>query len=542
MVENNTEWLPHLSSEIVSDVHGNLLDAYAVALEGWRRGLKLRWHVKDSEKFSEMYTWYVDNPGQLFSLSSKDRTHYFFRTRGDIVSNEAVAIGKDKEKTKEALKKAGVSVPEGKQFSEEATNESIIEYASKIGYPLVLKPTDGSFGRGVISNITSEGELDYSLEYVRTDLNYPDVIIEHYIRGKEYRIYVVGDEVVGAMNRIPPNVTGDGVKSIESLIELKNEERELNPRLVSCPITANEDVMDYIGRSGYSLATVPEAGEHVFLSDKSNISLGGDPVDVLDELPNDIKETAVSAIKAVPGLLHGAVDLIIHPEKPAAEAGFIIELNPTAQLGGLLYPIKGKSRDIPAAIIDYYFPETMPLKIDKTQTYFDFQDVLEPLLSRDASASTVTPSPLGKLYVKKYTVSGDVQDIGYHRGLRKQAFERNLHGFVMNLENGDIEVVVAGTDSEMVDDFRNGLWEDEERANVMEVQVDDYDEAIKVGFEIKADLKTQREEIKQFKQEFEVTELAMKKAEVQRRKLYESMSWRATKPVRLFGALIKKFK
>ncbi|WP_010531633.1 acylphosphatase [Lentibacillus jeotgali] len=542
MVENNTEWLPHLSSEIISEAHGNLLDAYAVALEGWRRGLTLRWHVKDSEKFSEMYTWYVDNPGQLFSLSSKDRTHYFFRTRGDKVSNEAVVIGKDKEKTKQALNRAGVPVPEGRQFTEEATNDAIIEYAKKIGYPVVLKPTDGSFGRGVISNITSAGELEYSLTYVRSELNYPDVIIENYIPGKEYRLYVVGEQVVGAMNRIPPNVTGDGVNSIESLIELKNNERELNPRLVSCPINVNEDVVEYIGRKGYSLATVPELNEHVFLSDKSNISLGGDPVDVMDELPKEIKDTAVNAIKGVPGLAHGAVDLIIHIDRPVSEAGFVIELNPTAQLGGLLYPIKGEPRDIPAAIIDYYFPETAALKVNKKQTYFDFQDVLEPLQSRDANSTTVTPSPMQKLYAKKYTVSGDVQDIGYHRGLRKQAFERELHGFVLNLENGDIEVVVAGTDPEMVDDFRNGLWEDEERAQVMEVLVNDYDEPIKVGFEIKADLKTQREEIKQFKQDFEVIELAMKRAEVQRRKFYESMSWRATKPIRLAGALLKKFK
>ncbi len=99
MEDNNKEWLPHLSSEIVSEAHGNLLDAYAVSLEGWRRGLTLRWHAKDSEKFSEMKTWFVDNPGQLFSLSSKERTHYFFRTRGDKVTNEAVEIGKDKEKT-----------------------------------------------------------------------------------------------------------------------------------------------------------------------------------------------------------------------------------------------------------------------------------------------------------------------------------------------------------------------------------------------------------------------------------------------------------
>ncbi|MHC0552924.1 hypothetical protein [Salinicoccus sp. CNSTN-B1] len=108
MMEMNRNWLPHLSAEIVAEVEGIFLDAYVVALEGWRRGLKLRWHVKDSEHFKDMETWSVDRPGQLFSLSSKDRTHYFFRSRGDKVTNEAVLAGKDKHETKVALTKAGV--------------------------------------------------------------------------------------------------------------------------------------------------------------------------------------------------------------------------------------------------------------------------------------------------------------------------------------------------------------------------------------------------------------------------------------------------
>src|SRR5699024_676313 len=104
MKEDNMAGLPHITNEIVGDAHGHLLDAYAISLEGWRRGLTLRWHIKDSEKFSEMETWFVDRPGQLFSLSAEQKTHYFFRTRGDKVTNEAVRIGKDKEKTKKLIK------------------------------------------------------------------------------------------------------------------------------------------------------------------------------------------------------------------------------------------------------------------------------------------------------------------------------------------------------------------------------------------------------------------------------------------------------
>ena len=242
MEENRAEWLPHLTPEIVEGIEGNFLDAYVVALEGWRRGLTLKWHVKESGKFNEMRTWFVDEPGQLFSLSSEDRTHYFFRTRGDKVTNEAVDIGRDKEKTKQVLMSKGIAMPEGKEFTKENTNEEVLEYAGKLGYPVVVKPTDGSFGKGVFTNITSAGELEHTLDYMRDDLDYEKIIVEQYIPGKEYRLYVVDHEVVGAMNRIPANVTGDGINSIQALIDIKNKERSLNPRLVSCPIVVNKDV------------------------------------------------------------------------------------------------------------------------------------------------------------------------------------------------------------------------------------------------------------------------------------------------------------
>lgn len=226
MSENNAEWLSHLSSEVISDVHGSLLDAYVIALEGWRRGLKLRWHVEDSEKFSEMVTWFTERPGQLFSLSSDSRTHYFFRSRGDKVTNEAVSIGKDKGSSKQHLSEHGVPVPQGGIFTSEHTKEEVLECGSKIGFPVVLKPKDGSFGRGVFVNITSTEELEACYDYTKELGTTDDIIIEQYIAGKDYRLYVVGDEVVGAMHRQPPNVIGDGAHTIEQLIQLKNAERE----------------------------------------------------------------------------------------------------------------------------------------------------------------------------------------------------------------------------------------------------------------------------------------------------------------------------
>lgn len=534
------EWLPHLPPEVVADARGWNLDAYVVALEGWRRGLELRWHTKNSEPFQKMKTWYVDTPGRLFSLSSADRTHYFFRTRGDKVTNEAVEIGGDKEKTKHYLKASGVPTPDGRKFLATHSDEEVMRYAGEIGYPVVLKPTNASFGKGVVTNIQNEEELRNALIDVRKKQNYPEVLLEKHIDGEDFRIYVVGDDAVAAMKRIPANVIGDGISSVEELIQKKNTEREQNPRLISCPIIVDQAMEEFINEQGYTLRSILPKDKQLFLMDKSNISLGGDPVGVLEEIDQTVKDIAIQALQAIPGLAHGSVDLMVNVKEGDQTSATVIEVNPTSQIGGLLFPMRGNASDVPAAIIDYYFPETKEIKTDRSKFYFDFADVLSPLNSNSATSSTVSPMPQGKVYSKKYTVIGDVQNLGYHMGLRKQAFERGLCGLILNNSDGSIDVVVSGTDPEMVDDFRNGLLEDPERSTVHDIYESSWSEPMKVGFEIKGDLKQQAEEIEELKRKIEETEIELQKGEKLQQKYYQSLSWKITAPIRWVGWIKKK--
>ncbi|WP_374724687.1 acylphosphatase [Calidifontibacillus erzurumensis] len=539
MERKSGEYLPHLTSEMVADARGVMLDAYAIALEGWRRGLQLKWYAKDHEEFPAMKTWYVDNPGKLFSLSNGEKTHYFFRTRGDKVTNEAVEICSNKEETKHWLTKSGITVPNGQRFTADATDEEIIQYVSMLDFPVVLKPTDGSFGRGVVPKIENMADFKKALVNVRSELNYKDVIVERHIPGKEYRLYVVGNQVVGAINRIPANVTGDGVHTIKQLIDRKNEDRSANPRLISCPIVKNQEMIDFVLASGYKFDDIPKKGETVYLTAKSNISIGGDPIDVLDTLSEIIKETAVKALNAIPGLPHGAVDLIFDETK---EEGVVLEINPTAQIGSLLFPLVGQARDVPAAIIDYYFPETKGIKTDREKIFFNINDLLEPLVYKKAVVTTVSPAPVGTIYTKKFIVSGSVQNPGYHRGLRKQAFDRKLSGFISKLDEESIEIIVAGTDKEMIDEFKQSILEDPERSTVTAIQEEAWNQPVKVGFEVKADMKEHVENLKQLIEQKEKLKKELKSAKKKNKKIKESFSWKITKPIRVISKSVKKLK
>ncbi len=538
----NTNWLPHLSPEIVSDIKGNYLDAYVVALEGWRRGLTLKWHVKDSEKFKDMKTWYVDRPGQLFSLHSEKRSHYFFRTRGDLVPNKAVEDGMDKQKTKEILGKAKVPVPRGRSFNKDDDRDEIFRYVRELGFPVVVKPTEGSFGRGVITDISSNDELQQAIDYLFDDRLENEIIVEQFILGRDYRIYVVGNEVVGAILRLPPNVIGDGVSSISTLIDLKNKERNKNPRLMDCQIKINDELNEFINKNDYTVKSIPEKGEVVNLSNKGNVSIGGDPIGVLETLSSSVKNSAIRALQAIEGLEHGAVDIIVEQTDSGQENSYVIELNPTAQLGGIIFPYKGEPSDVPKAIIDFYFPETKEIHTEREKIYFDFSDVLEPLNSTQAVISTVSPPPVGEILMKKYIVNGDVVDIGYHLGLRKQAFERKLHGFVSVLQEDTIEIVVAGTESKPIDDFKNGILEDEERAMVTEIKEEPYTGYVNVGFDSRIINKMLIEKLANLENEIVSTNANIQQLEVTYKNLIQSNSWKVSYPIRWIGAMLKPFK
>jgi len=476
--------LPQLPNEIVVNARKTRLDAFAVALEGWRRGLKLKWYTKDSEHFQDMIIFGVNPPGRLFSLSSSERTHYFFRTRGDKVTNEAVELAADKGVTKEILAKANIPVPQGRGFNEQSTDEEIIEFSRTLNYPIVCKPTDASLGMGVVTNLQNEAEFIEALNYVRHELEYDEIIVEEHAKGKEYRFYVVEDKVIAVYNRIPANITGDGIHTIEELINLKNYERRQNARLNSCLIHTDNEIIDFINEKGYELTSIPKQGEYILLREKTNVSIGGDPIDVTDEIDDELKQIAIDTVKAIPGLYHAGVDIIVNDVEGEERTAVVLEINATAQIGGILFPLRGKARNIPAAIIDYYFPETKEIDTSKSKVYFDMSTILEPMENRSALEVEVAMAPMGKLYAKKYSVKGNVTSESYHRWLKKHALDAGLHGYVKTVVFDEIEIVVAGTDKETVEQFKKVISKYTRGTKVHRIDAEVWTEPVTVGFDI----------------------------------------------------------
>jgi len=539
MSSKEYKWLPHLENSMPNSAHGYTATLYSIALEGWRRGLSLRFIRTNRSKSNT-----------VFELSNKEKTHRFVSSRGDLVTRKALKTCKNKALTKVYLEKNNIPTPKGRDFSEETPDNEIINYAEKIGYPLVIKPLDGTGGHGVIAGITNKQNFTDSLNFVRHELDYKHIIVEEHFEGDDYRVYVVGDEVVAATKRIPANVIGDGNSTIEQLIQRKNKEKKETKLYRTSLIKIDTELNNMLEGAGYNLDSIPPVGEIVYLKSKNNISSGGDPVDATDDLPDKIKDIAIKGLKAIPGLPHGGIDLLVNEKDNKA---VIIEINSQASIRLNLFPLKGRGRDIPAKLIDYYFPSTK--RNHKLPLYFDFEPVWKEFKCGRTKSVTLPNVPKGKVKLTRFIVTGKVQRVGFGAWVRRKARDLGLHGYINHLRDGSSSIVVFGN-VDNVNRFKTILsTENSKRSKVSSITEKSRTTPVPVGFKIK-NIKRDRlvkdgyypvrledpaakKKRKRISRKHKVKASSKFDYEKEYKKIIESTSWKITKPLRILGKLLK---
>lgn len=525
MSENKYVWLPHMIGAVPREASQTRISMYTIALEAWRRGITVSFHKEYEGGKSHI----------RYKLKHGDKIHDFTGSMGDLIKTEAVEICDDKSLTYKYLSKANVPVPEGKKFDGANSNQDIIKYAKQLGYPLVLKPTNGSGGKGVFANIKSEDELINAIDSVRDKLNYQDVILQQYISGKEVRVYVFKDKVLGAIQRIPANIIGDGKQTIRQLINEKNEFRKTIPHLYYRPIKLNAELFAALKKMNYTLESIPPKDKRVFLREISNVSTGGDPIDFIDHLSDHLKDMAIKATRSVPGLPHCGLDMIIDEEN---NNGVIIELNTRPGLGSHLFPLEGVAVDIPKAIIDYYFPETIEKHKDNSNAYFNLKSVITSLNQESIDELEVINCPKQKLTSKRalIEVSGRSQKIFYTT--QRYTRTRDVHGYLSKIAENKFELVIASTTktdlSACFDDITKELGK-----KIKSIELSPYLKPIQIGFELKDNLKFKSTKLLEFEIEQLSNEMNLFKKEIDRlnkrmAKIKKGIATKLTTPLKLF--------
>ena len=293
----------------------------------------------------------VDKSDNFISLSKNNKTEYVKQaTKTSKDSYISVMAMENKVVTKDILKKNNIKVPSGYEyFSLETALNNIDKFINK---SVVIKPKSTNFGIGISIFKDGGNKEDIEEAFKIAFDNDTTVLVEEFIKGKEYRFLVIGDKVTGILHRVPANVVGNGKNTIEELVAEKNK-NPLRGKGYKTPlekIQLDDNARLFLKQENKDFKYIPKKDEIVYLRENSNISTGGDSIDFTDIIPNKYKEIAVKATKAMGAVISG-VDMMIEDLEDENSNYSIIEVNFNPAIHIHSYPYKGKERKIAVEIL-----------------------------------------------------------------------------------------------------------------------------------------------------------------------------------------------
>ena len=276
-------------------------------------------------------------------------------------SHIAVELASDKEETNKILGTLGLPVPKQELVQSDA---QAVRAARRIGFPVVTKPYNGNHGRGISIRLTTDAEVAQGFAAAREHSR--SVIVETFLEGDDHRLLVVNGELVAATRRTPGHVVGDGVNDISQLIAIVNQDprRGVGHEKVLTRLELDAQAQKMLERVAMTAASVPAAGEIVYLRSTANLSTGGTATDVTDVIHPDNREMAERAVRAV-GLDIGGVDFLSKniTESYRKIGGGICEVNAAPGFRMHVAPSEGMARDVAAPVIDMLFPAGAPSRV-----------------------------------------------------------------------------------------------------------------------------------------------------------------------------------
>ena len=296
----------------------------------------------------------MDRKENFIRLHKAGNSQYVKQATKTSLDNYASILAmENKLVTKKILTEHGIRVPRGNEYTHAETAKGDFELLQ--GQPVVIKPNQTNFGIGItilkenLDELTFQRAVDISFEHDST------ILIEEFIPGREFRFFVIGNEVAAILHRVPANVTGDGMKSIRELVQIKNQDplRGKGYRTPLEKIQLEEAEAIFLKAQDKSFDSIPGLGETVYLRENSNISTGGDSIDFTDDIPDSYKRIALEAAEALNVTITG-LDMMIPDYTQEANPNnyAIIELNFNPAIHIHCYPFKGKNRKLNEKLMD----------------------------------------------------------------------------------------------------------------------------------------------------------------------------------------------
>lgn len=271
-----------------------------------------------------------------------------------------------KDDCKAFLQTLGFPVPKGRIVS--SFNEAL-NAVDRIGYPVAVKPVVGHKGIGVTANIQSDEDLeaafDRAVEAVEPEQSIR-IIIEQSIEGDDFRLLCVDGKFIAATKREPASVVGDGMSTIEELINRANRspERSDTPTSPMGKIHVDDAMHRYLAEQNLSIETVLERDRTIFLRKVANLSAGGLSIDATPNIHPDNIVLAQDVAQHFRLTCLGIDIMTRDLSRSWKEGNFaIIEINAAPGIFMHLKPAIGNRVDVTSHILKTFFHSSAEARI-----------------------------------------------------------------------------------------------------------------------------------------------------------------------------------
>ncbi len=328
--------LAHFSSDIEK---ANSFRSRVIWEEAGRRGIRMEQVVL----FKKPLDWYraevkINNKNKIIYFESIPIPPRFLDFKKDW-DNKIVL--------KKELLKHNVPVPKYENIPP-LRFESLEKIYAKFKTPVIVKPKLGSRGRHTVTNINNFEDFKKGVAKAR-QISF-HLVVEEHLHGHICRATLVNGILAGFYRASVPSIVGDGEKTIKQLIEEKDSLRVEREH-----VRMDQELHDYISRSGFTINDVLPNGVSLALSHRSGRLFGGNTKEMIDELHPSFIPILEKAARVV-GLAVVGFDCIIPgPTKDAdTERWGIIECNTLPFIDMHYFALEGKPRNIAGMVWDMW--------------------------------------------------------------------------------------------------------------------------------------------------------------------------------------------
>ena len=275
---------------------------------------------------------YFPLPGGTFQVGMGSAGCRINRSTTDQDSALGMRWTKSKMLTAELLRQGGLPAPRHVAVKSVEQAEKASE---RIGFPLVVKPSDLERGEGVTVDVQAKNLESAFNEAVKRSPS-KTALIEQQVAGVCHRLFVVDGKLLYAVRRLPIGVYADGRSAIKDLVNAECHAQHRMPPWKRSGIGPIDDLaVHMLRRQGWTADSKPEAGRFVALRRIETTAWGGVDEDVTETVHPDNVKAALEASKLF-GLQVAGVDIISRDiTQPWHGNGAIInEVNYAPLLGG----------------------------------------------------------------------------------------------------------------------------------------------------------------------------------------------------------------